>query len=176
MKFSTDFKPELCASKDPYRHALAQTHFDPAGKRLIATDGHRMAVVPCEPEKGDVCGPVDAEALDTARKIAKKKGLNTAEVAIGENVVTLADGRALPRETVGQFLNTDYVVPKFEAGTEGTVTIALDPVLLAGLAKAIGADKVVLTFDLDTSKGFPILVRPRTPQGTEFGVLMPVHG
>jgi DNA polymerase III sliding clamp (beta) subunit (PCNA family) len=68
MLMDRNLKPELCASRDETREHLTVLHLNVERRELAATDGHRMVVVPIEPEQGDVTGPITVAALAAARK------------------------------------------------------------------------------------------------------------
>lgn len=174
MKFSAKCKPELCASKDETRPHINRVELDVANKKMVATDGHRMVVIPVETDDHDTSGPISSAALDAARKHAKKTG---GDAEIKSNGALVVAGATFDRDKNAMaFPPWKMVVPK-----RAPITIRLNAKYLLEIAKAIGSkdDLVALaiTGDLD-----PILVYANNGATNEryldgendaFGVLMP---
>ena len=66
MKFEARYFPEKAVSRD--REHLKHVHLDIKARKLVATDGHMMVVIPCEPDKADSDGPVSVVAIEYARR------------------------------------------------------------------------------------------------------------
>jgi hypothetical protein len=175
MKFDAKYKPELCTSADETRPHLCNVHFDAEKKCLVATDGHRMVMVPCVPEEHDVTGWITEDALKLARKDAKKRRDETAQ--LGANGALVTSGCSMERPAAstewGQaFPPYQKVIPTYDPKGKGITQIGLNVELLYGIMKALGAahGNVVLTI---RGKLDPILVT--TSEAEAIGVLMPVR-
>lgn len=167
MFFDISFKPELCASDDPTRSTLEnvelvrESHGGKETHWLVATDGHSLVKVPVSGAEGDALGPISPDALDAARKIAKKAKSGVGEIRCGLDTLTLADGSILPRpKRPDGFSFPDYqrVIPPpadlrhldkalFEASKENpgpyVLKLGLDAELLLQAVKAQGRKGVV---------------------------------
>ncbi len=166
MKFDKDCQIEKAASLDTSRPGLENVYFDKDKCKLIATDGRRMAIIPCDPENGDVSGLVSPAALKEYRKQSKK-----ALVSLELNGTQKVGAYSLERPTQeqnGNFPNWEMVLPK--ASDKVTFEIGLNAELLVELAKAIGSsDGVVKLKFIDSLK----VIQVSTSKGE--GLLMPVR-
>ena len=73
MKFNRDCQIEkVCTHPKMIRPPLENVWLDIEKKRLLATDGKIMAIVPCEPEEGDISGYISPESIKTYRQASKK--------------------------------------------------------------------------------------------------------
>jgi hypothetical protein len=181
MKIDLSYLIEKCASSDVARPNLVNAYYEPAKKRIAATNGHILAVCPVVPCDGDVEGPISAEALKAARKGAK---LNNGDVVITANgTLSVPHGATFPRPSAVTFPPIDSVIPDQRPGQEGTISLTFNPHLLLDLVNAIGVGKnesVTLTV---TKKGLTgkyagqeaIHVEPNQAGNGAFGVLMPVR-
>lgn len=172
MKLDPCYLVEQAVSKDETRR-IASAHLDVEGKRVLATDGRILASVPVEVTTFDRSGPVPAAALSAARK---------GDVSARRRLIGCGDA-LYRRGEDGHFPPVRPVLPKFQRGDEGTVTVALDPRLLLALAQAIGVGThggVTLTFQPAPHAGRmldAVLVlndgSSSKDDGAAFGVLMP---
>lgn len=174
MKLDRKYEIERVASKDIARPHLHGVYLDTSEVQalLVATNGHAMAVVPCDADKdSDVGGILPIECMKGART-------STIGVQVGADSVShLADGVTLARDKNGQFPPWRQVVPK--ADRRETV-VSFNAALLLDLAKAIGAKGragaclVTLRIAVDKDGGIipldPIRVES---DGEAYGVLMP---
>lgn len=170
MIFDPKYQPELIASTDATRPYLIHVELDVTGKRMLATDGHRLVVVPCEPQEHDTSGPVTGEALKGARKFAKRAKQPT--TALSANGALVYPGVTLERPSRGdaQYPPVDRVIP---GEPERSITISFNPKYLYELALALGTPGCVkLRIDRDDSTHAPITVNPGEPA---FAVLMPPY-
>lgn len=173
MKFNRDCFVEKCISSDITRLHLASAHLDVEKKRLVATDGHCMAIVPIETDDHDVTGPVSADALKAARKAAKTNNGDAVIVANGAQVVPNGPTYARPDLMGCKFPPYEQVIPEYRTGADGTYTITFNVDLLAKVADAIGTAKNgIITI---TCKGAldPIVVQTSATEA--IGVLMPAR-
>ena len=67
----------IIASNDYTRSRINCVNYNKAARRLEATNGHALAVVPCEPENADHAGRLSLKAF-AAAKIAKGSACITA--------------------------------------------------------------------------------------------------
>ena len=149
MKFEKRHKIESAvASKKDYREKLQDCYLDVEKPRLLATDGHILAIVPVETGEHDTTGYISVEALTSQRKATGKK-VEHVELACNGSVA-LPDGRTFPREDYGIYPNVDSVLPKPESRN---FHVALNADLLHRLADAIGSEVVVLHFDTTNPLG-----------------------
>ncbi len=193
MRFDSKYVPELSASTDETRPQLCHVELDVAGKRLLATDGHRLVVIPCEPEAGDVSGPITAVALTAARKHAKavakavpkyQRDKHDSRARIHANgSLAVGDesnpGPTFPRPTRDEYSAyppVDKVIPKnMTPGSDGTVTFGINARYLAELAKAMGAENIQVTVRISDALA-PVIIR--TSEGSSdapLSVCMPVR-
>ena len=166
---------ELAASTEESRYTtpIKAVKLDVAGKRLMATDGRILAIVPAEVSEQDHDGLIPVDALKEARKMDKaSKGIT--EIAVnGKFTVNAGNRHAEFKLETGNFPNADAVIPKFD----GPPTITLDAELLLRLAKAIqtkgySTNYAVALWVKDANSA--ILVKGE--QDGAIGVLMPCRG
>lgn len=177
MKFDTRFEIDGIVSGDASRPQLANVEFDVTGKRLLATDGHGAAIVPCEPDAKDQAGAIPRQAIEVARK---KSG----EIAVTKDLAEVKSGPLFRRPPPATFPPIDQIMMRgTKRGGLGTLTIGLNPQLLLKIARAIGsADNVTLTVDLpaiETDFVDTILVLPWDVDAPDVergprGVIMPI--
>lgn len=189
MLFDTSFRPEFCTSDDPDRKNLRTVELSREADNksyLVATDGHTLACVPVSDADGDATGPIPPEALETARKIAKKRKSSVGEIRCGLDVLTFADGSTMPRpkrEPNASFPDYRRVLPAFDPAPvlndprEEAVrlTFGLNPELLIQVAKSIGVKGVIalqIEVGIDGHVTAPIIVR-HPHDGKVSAVVMP---
>lgn len=156
MRLNRDYEIERAASKDETRPHLAHCYLDVEKQRLVATDGHMLAMVPVTdldmspgPCPKDESGAVHPDVIKQARKMTPKALGDAVVSANGQHV--FVGGASMPRPEKGSLSFPPYeqVIPAYRDGNEGTVTIGLDAKLLLELTKAIGKKAVInLTFPL----------------------------
>ena len=180
MKMDKSHKIENCISPDTTREHLCKAYLDTEKKRLVATDGHMMAVVPVIVEEGDVSGFVTADAIKTARKVKVNP-----EVSIHCNgALAIDNGPTFARPTDGQFPPYEQVMPEYRQGDAGTITIGLNAGYLHDLMQALGSPKsgiVSLTIPVKVGEdgkldaGLEPIVVGTSNAGGAVGVLMPAR-
>ncbi len=165
-----DKKPiEQCAGKSDVRDYLNNPYLDTENKRLIATNGHCVAVVPVELSEGDTSGPVSAEALKAARKTLSQ--LREAEIVCNSGL-EVRTGPAFPRP------NCDLKLPDIDRITpdkKGRICVGVRAQYLADVAKAIANQKyggVALWIDPENSETASILLEG---ENGAYGVVMPMR-
>lgn len=176
-------KVEAAAATKDVRAYINQPWLDVERKRIVATDGSIMAIVPIETGDEDVTGPIPTEAIKAARKMYRDTG-DAPDLIKANGAIVFPNGYTIPRpEGIGTFPDVDRVVPKVAADAQPDVSI--DARLLARLQEAI-ADQgakyhgVSLYFQRDQDGRIdataPILVKPGTRcDSGAIGVLMPLR-
>jgi hypothetical protein len=165
MKFHSKYRPELVAGDDETQTRYLYVELDVEGKRMLATNGHCGVIVPCEPEPGDVSGPISHDALKRARKTARRvPGPEaTTEATIAASVTALQAGEVhfiRPDRSGARFPPLDAVMRAEELaiGAADTWTFGVNARYLAELAQAMGEEHVLLTVKVGAPLD-PIMVR-----------------
>jgi hypothetical protein len=188
VKFSDRWFPELAvASKYAVRPQLEHAWLDTAKKRLAATNGHIMILIPCEIDDGDTDGFVSVAAIEWARARLRDKGVgNDIQIACGDRLA--CDGASFDRPTVEHctaFPPVDQAMPDQRPGDAGSVTFAVDANYIKRLANALGDGRddedrvamVKLTMKLPAHgepMHTPLLVTSNDDEpGDAIGALMP---
>ena len=170
MKIQKDCKIELAVSKDAARESLAHPWFD--GKRVIATDGKIMAIVPVEAEDSprDRPGYVPCGVLKEARAASR----NDSHCRIGINGSIVFPTRQgvcrIPRIKGLKFPDWEKVIPNMKGRKKHIVT--LNPKLLWQLAQAVGGDEV-LTLEFDKSDPHAV-IKVTSSNSKAWGIIMPI--
>ena len=170
MKVENKYKLEKIVSKDTTRHAITCAYLDTKDKtpRLIATNGHAMAVIKVEAEK-DEQGNVPIAAIIDARKLNSKKAIASTLSLNGD--CKLDNGATYKRQ--------DSQFPDWrKIGTTGdkTFRVAFDAKLLHELADSLGSFKGVVSLEFFGDLKGPIKVHAWDASGADhenFGLLMP---
>lgn len=159
-------KIELACEKKANRYILNAVKYDVEGKRIIATDGYIVAVVPVEVEDGDVSCLIPVNAVTAMRKAKLPKVTLNGHVRIDST-----DGSQEFTFVTGQYPNVDAAMPSGE-DYAGEPTITLDAEQLLRLAKAIrsGDSAAVSLWIKDASS--VVLVRGGK-ESEAFGAIMP---
>lgn len=171
MRLLKSAKLEAIAGLDT---RYAPIYLDVARKRVVATNGRSLAVIPVDVDDHDVSGEISKAAIVAARKLAKRAD----ESAIQANSsFVLSDGSSLPRaEHPRHAPDANSVTPKGAA----SFVIHLDAHLLKSLSDALGVeagDGVRIEFHGDDG---PMVVSPmvdklhRTDGRKPMGLLMPM--
>ena len=111
MYFDNSFKPEIICHTDKTRANITTVEMvkEAKGHFLVATNGFSLVKVPVTGvDDSEVCGPIQANAFETARKLAKKAKSSVAEIRCGREVLTFADGSTTPRVSHGDVRFPDY--------------------------------------------------------------------
>ena len=199
MFFDTNFRPENICHEDKTRANITTVELvkEATGHYLVATNGVSLIKVPCTGVgDNEACGPVQPEAFELARKLAKKAKSSVAEIRCGRDLLTFADGSTAPRVSHGDARFPDYqpLIPvnrdtrpldaalwehSKERSGPYVLKMGLDPALLAEIVKAQGRKGVVeLTITIEPphveeedtcTVHAPIVLR----YGDVIGVVMP---
>lgn len=115
MKFPSN-KIEAAVSSEATRYTIQAVKLDVEKKKLIATDGHIMAVVPCTVDENDHSGLIGVDAVKLIRDITKRQKYGQPTVNVnGKIEIVGANETATAIPVEGSFPNWEAVVPKFEA-------------------------------------------------------------
>ena len=164
-------KFEKAVNTKEVRSYIADAHFD--GKRLLATDGHIMLVIPVEVDDGDVAGPVPAEAVKQARR-SKADDIFLAK----DKVIT--GGVTFPRENKGKYPDVDQVIKGAHDGV-GKPDLTLNAKLMHDLALGLCSDTkypiIKVWFKRDEKgeidKNSPLRFESAKGSDDGFGLIMP---
>lgn len=164
-------KFEKAVNPKEVRSYIADAHFD--GKRLLATNGHIMVVIPVEAEEGDVAGPVPSEAVKQAR---------TAKVdsIVLDKDKVVAGGVIFPRENKGKYPDVDQVIKGAASGTSKP-DLVLNAKLMHDVALGLCTDAkypiINVWFKRDEEgkidKKAPLRVESAKGSDDGFGLIMP---
>ena len=174
MRMSKEFKPELIYATDkrlslscPYLDIETDKEGIRVG-RIVATDGHRLIVVPVELDDTDTMGSIPISAFVLARK-GTLKHFGEIIIYCTEGVCSMTDGGTVPRPDNGCFPDWRGIV----AYPPVTHEISFNPSLLLSMCKAMGTlDRITLKIPVNPGK--PIhLVGGSVPQ-VENSILMPM--
>lgn len=178
MEFNRALKIDGCCAQEVTRYALTAVKLDVEGKRLVATDGKMLAIIPCEPGDGDVSGLIPADAFKSVRR--SPKALPGRILANGVAKVTGKAGEETFPRTEGTFPDFTQVLRPKDFGGE-LARVMLDADALATIAHAIGEDGCVMlvlpTNPASAMRVFPLAQRGRGEASFTAdarGVLMPI--
>ena len=168
-------KIEQAASTEESRCTLKAVKLDVENKRMMATDGHILAIVPVEVDATDHSGLLSVDSMKQIRAMQRRSKSIPVNIAVNGKATATGKSETSEFELVtGQFPNVDAVIPTGEK-YEGPATVCFNVDLLVRLAKALGADEahqgtIVQLWIKDASS--PVLVK--TSENPEaIGVLMP---
>ena len=153
MKFKDHYKPWLAVSHDDSRPHLTHVLLDVAKKVLVATNGHIMAIIPCEVEDGDVGGLIPAFALEYARKHRHAEDAANDVVRVGcasLEEVSCYDAK-FKRPQGLEFPPWEAVLPNYEG--RATHRINVDAEYLRRASSAIGDANWLADEDEDDDDG-----------------------
>lgn len=109
--------------------------YDVENGRLVATNGHALAIAAVEPGPGDVTGLLSVQSIEYARAYAKRSAssiiLDRTRVICEATCLRFPDGSTLPRPQ-GEFPDYASIIPK----VSGPPTITFNPELLAQIVAA----------------------------------------
>lgn len=173
MKISKAAKIEEVASRDLTRVNLYEPFLDVEHKRLMACDGHALAVVPVETEEGDVTGKITSAALKAARAKNALGPDGAAYIQANGSLRLPISGQTFTRPDFVAFPTVEQVIPTLDPDT--SLAISFNPDLLLRLCRALGVERdrpIVMRFNTGTDQ--PFTVEAGSAPGA-LGVLMPVR-
>lgn len=128
---------ELAASTESSRYTLQAVKLDVEKKRMMATDGHILAIVPCEVSADDHSALISTDSIKRIRAMQKRAKLVPVQVRTNGKVTAVAPGETAEYDlSTGTFPNVDAVIP----ATDGPCTICINAELLLRLATALTPD------------------------------------
>lgn len=187
MRMERRFKPETVASQDDSRLAIQNLSIDIHNDKtvVVATDGRRLVVVPCEIDSIHEIGLVPVEAIKQARTVKVKRQPRQSsqrgryrnhDIEPAELEVPLNGQAKFDKGPVHITIDRpdEYTVyPKWQPLiplSEPTFTVGLNAELLAGLAEALGSDGMVTLQFRGADK---IIHVTADKHSGAFGLLMP---
>lgn len=193
MKIDRKYKPQYIISHDTSREVLSflnveKEHTGIDGACVVATDGRRLVVIPCELEEGDVPGMIRGDAvkiagdqsfaMETTYRKGSRRKKRTATVSLkleSERLITDSTASFPRYSKEGKnnlqktYPNSGEVVP---LKTSMKIKLALNPTFLLELVQAMGGkgDTVIIEAIDEIN---PLLIS--LPDEKSFGVLMPLR-
>lgn len=168
-------KIELCADDTPSRFTLTAVQLDVPNKRIMATNGHILAIVPCEVSDTDHSALLSLESIKQMRAMQKRAKSIPIQITTNSKVTATFGGESQEHElAAGTFPRVEAVLPRGEA-YEGPATITLNVALLLRLAKAIGAQKATdnVTVSLWVKDNQSAVLVKTSENKEAIGVIMP---
>jgi hypothetical protein len=169
MRFPSTKIEAVCSKKD-HRAFLNHVHLDRndyGQSRLVATDGHILAVKPVQVDDGDTSGAIPAEALKRTRELCKNVDVSFMQV---NGACKTIDKAEFPRPEC-TMPNYRKVAKSFKYAGR---SIILDAKQLKQLADALnddGSARIEIMLNVDESG--PNLVKPY--RGNGYGLVMPIR-
>lgn len=163
---------EEAASKEETRFTLRAVKVDVEKKRAMATDGHMLAIVPCEVSDSDKSSLLSTDSIKQIRAMEKRAKSTPVTLSLGEKVSAIGRGETGEYDLVtGQFPNVDAVIPKYDL----PVTISFNAELLYRLAKAMTAtgDNLIVSLTVKDRESSILVKAGANPEA--IGVLMPTR-
>lgn len=166
---------EKAANPKDIRSYLREPYFD--GKRLLASNGHILAVV--RTEKNEVAGYTDTRGHVPTEilKAARKKGSDV--ILNGKAEAPLA-GLSLDRPDLGDWMKPSACASVIRKARRNTIKVGINAKLLLDLARAINEqtgkydENVTLYINAEDSEKSAIFVRAGKG-GKGYGAIMPVR-
>lgn len=164
-------------SKDMREH-LSEPYLDVENERLVATNGKILTSIKVEVEPEDVSGYISKDALESARKIARKDKEDTIEIRANGSL-ELKNGDKLNRPDLGTFPDIDYILDMVETDPAKTIRLGINAKLLLNLAKSLAnaTQVVILDFVIDDNNAVTSAINVSVAkQGSDDkAVIMPVR-
>jgi len=160
MKIEKKYQLNRIVGKEGESPVVLQHILFEKGK-LVASNGHVLAVVPVKHEETDIEGYLTAESI-------KKANSNHGYINPSTDSLGYADGSTDPRpKDAGNYPSYEMVIPK----EEPVITIGLNPKLLLDLAMALDSKEPIILEIYGEEKPIGI----KTLSGLESGVIMPIR-
>ena len=180
-------KIESAVSDEESRYAISSVLLDPEKGVCVATDGHQIAVVPCEPEKHDVRGLVPKKAFTLARAAEKRipKKQRVTAPAVTMTVNGRVNIRSRFNDEVFSVRKGDGKFPEWEGlckGFEGAPDLVINLAVLAKAVEAISDSSSRVPYGValwinkkqQPSQG-AMLVAPAMGDSKAFAIVMPMR-
>lgn len=171
MKINKNRRLELCASTDDTRSHMKNPWVDVEGKRILATDGMRIAVCSVEVDPKDVSGFITPRSLKEARE---NQPLNDHDLTIRSKKKTLdVYGTIFIRpQNYHPYPKVDIILNEI-AERKNDVSIAVNAQFLSDAAQAIGATSIIISFDPNDKKTAIKITSVEDPHG-DYCLIMPI--
>ena len=171
-------KIESAVDPKDMREQLSEPYLDVENKRLVATDGKILTAIKVEVEPDDVSGYISKDALEAARKIARKDREDTIEIRANGSL-ELKNGDKLNRPDLGTFPDIDNILNMLETDPAKTIRLGINAKLLLDLAKSLAnaTQVVILDFVIDDNNAVTSAINVSVAkQGSDDkAVIMPVR-
>ena len=171
-------KIESAVDPKGMREQLSEPYLDVENKRLVATDGKILTAIKVEVEPDDVSGYISKDALEAARKIARKDREDTIEIRANGSL-ELKNGDKLNRPDLGTFPDIDNILNMLETDPAKTIRLGINAKLLLDLAKSLAnaTQVVILDFVIDDNNAVTSAINVSVAkQGSDDkAVIMPVR-
>lgn len=169
-------KIEMAASPEESRYALHAVQLDTVGKRLMASDGHILAVIPADVSPEDNSGLIPVQAFTDMRKMVKAAKKDVYITCNGNVKATTGNSTMEWAYVEGKFPNADAILADLKFEGPATFTLNLD--LLVRLAAALGAKNertknTVISLWIKDAQSSMQVKTSENPDAV--GVIMPCH-
>ena len=175
-------KIESVASNQESRYCLRAVQLDVEKKRIMATDGHILAIVPCEVDAEDHSALIGLDTVKSLRAMQKRSKVHGTSIPVqirtnGKITATAMGESAEFAVAEGRFPNVDMIVKE----VEGPPTVSLSVELLYKLAEALHSNSIgssnpghVSLWVKDASSAVVVKSTQSEDKGA-VGVIMPVR-
>lgn len=181
MEMDSKYIPELCSGGP---QVFCNPFLDVERKLLVATNGHIFIAIPVTVEEGKDCrGYITSDALEYARKVAKRTGQ---KISIKARRKTLAVGNTIfKRPPCNDFPDLDYVLKGFPT-SQKDIVFGMDSKYIKSITRALNPGKSEYIYyrfnpnetDKKCGHAGPIGIsfKPRGREGSnQIAVIMPVR-
>lgn len=149
MKLPIQYVPEACVASSSFAGTATETshshvahvYLDTGAKRLVATDGTVVVIIPCDVDKGDKSGPIPVDAIAIARSTARAAELTELTIECGKDNLDVIG----PDGCVASFARPECTDKPMDWATrlKSTSTKGLEMDATCGVAIDVGAAKKV---------------------------------
>jgi len=172
-------KIEAVVAKVASRFSIEGVLYQPERKRLCATDGCTLAIIPVEPEEGDKACIIPAEAFKAARRLKPPVVYHVSIDTSGDDIVVgikvgdeFVGPKSLFAPLEGQFPDVEHMYDNYVPVLGTEPIFSLDITLLTKLAEAM-SDK---DYQGQRTISFYMLGRDKPialSDGDSFGLIVP---
>ena len=171
-------KIESAVNPKDKRDHLSEPYLDVENERLVATNGKILSAIKVEIDPDDVSGYISKDALEVARKIARKDREDTIEIRANGSL-ELKNGDKLNRPDLGTFPDIDNILDMLETDPAKTIRLGINAKLLLDLAKSLAnaTQEVILDLVVDENNAVTSAINVSVAkQGSEDkAVIMPIR-
>ena len=144
-------KIESAVDSKEMRLHLTEPFLDVENKRLVAPNGKILTAIKVEVQPEDVSGYISKDALEAARKIARKDKEDTIEIRANGSL-ELKNGDKLNRPDLGTFPDIDNILNMLETDPAKTIRLGINAKLLLDLAMSLANATQEVVLDLVVDK------------------------